>query len=493
MWLKYRCCFILAACIAGLLGLNGQARATNWLMLQGTEHPLAPAHRFWGFIQPAYTYDSSDNLSGLTDTPGPPDFSANNGERLAITSVSPWFDEGDRFHVRRARFGVRGLFTGRLRNPFTAKMNYFTLFEVAPNLLTYDPFDDRARTVALDHLSLTFNHIPGARLRAGLFKTPGPEETLQGVHTQDYIEFTDFTAREVIERFVTGAARPAGSPASPVLGVPENHAYGTNGVRDWGLQVFDSFKRKDWDLSYAAMVGRGEAIHETDTTSDTPELYLYASAEYGLPGGWGVHKNGIKFYGWYQHGEREFSSDPTGKDYDRIRYGLGARALGRLFGPKYKYRLGVELMQADGMIFIAPVGGVAQGNIDSGNLQIAAEDGNKARGYTLDLGFYPDNKWQFDLRYHRHDLLYDTASTVNPGNERELTDITLGLNYHFSRKLRLTVNYVFRDVEAPRAYASSGPGGLFPVQAVADGITSNVKNIVSTVDNRFLTQVTWLF
>ena len=108
---------MLAVCLSGV---SGPVRAANWLMLQGTEHPLAPAHKFWGFIQPSYTYDTSDDLSGLTDTPGPPDFSANNGKRLAITSVSPWFDDAERFHVRRARFGARGVFTGGLRNSFTS-------------------------------------------------------------------------------------------------------------------------------------------------------------------------------------------------------------------------------------------------------------------------------------------------------------------------------------------------------------------------------------
>ncbi len=462
-------------------------------MLQGTEHPLAPAHKFWGFIQPSYTYDTSDNLSGLTNTPGPPDFAANNGERLAITSVSPWFDDKEKFHVRRARFGARGVFTGKLRNGFTSKMNYFTLLEVAPNLLTYDPFGDRARAIALDHFSVTFNHIPGARIRAGLFKTPGPEEALQGVHTLDYIELTDFTGREVLERFVTGAAKPAGSPASPQLGTPRNTAYGINGVRDWGVQVFNSFVQERWDLSYAVMLGRGEAISETGGFNEPPELYLYASAEYQLPGGWGIRKHGVKLYSWYQQGERQFSSDPQHVEYDRTRYGIGTRLLAGIPDSIYKFRLGVELMQANGMIFFAPAGGVAQGNVDSGNLQIAAEEGNKSRGYTLDMGFYPNNKWQFDLRYHRHDLLYDTAPTVNPGNERELTEITLGLNYHFSRKLRLTINYTFRDVEAPRPYASSGPGGIFPVKAVADGITENVDKIVSTVDDRAGVQLTWLF
>ncbi len=481
---------LLALCLWAAAGESG---AANWLMMQGTEHPLAPAHRPWGFIQPAFTHDTSDALAGLTDSPGPPDFSGNNGERLALTSVAPWFDAAQRLHLRRARFGVRGLFTGALRNPFTAKMNYFTLFEVAPNLLTYDPFGERARAVALDQLSVTFNHIPGARIRAGLFKTPGPEETLQGVHTLDYIELTDFVAREVLERFTDGAAQPAGSPASPVLGTPQNRAYGTNGVRDWGVQVFDSFRPGEWDLSYAVMLGRGEAIHDTDAAHDDPDLYLYASAEHRLPGGWGVHKHGVKLYGWYQQGKRSFRTDPAQREYDRLRYGTGVKALGNLFGSRYKFRLGAELMFADGMIFIAPAGGVARGNVDDGNLQIAAERGNRARGYTLDFGFFPDSRWQLDLRYHRHDLLHDTSATVNPGNAREFEEITAGVNYHFSRKLRLTLNYLIRDVTAPVPYASNAGGGPFPPPEVADGITDNVQNIVGTVDDRIAAQLTWVF
>ena len=465
------------------------AIAVNWLMLQGTEHPFAAEHKFLGFIQPAYTYDTSDELSGLTNSPGPADFSLNNGERLAITSVSPWFENNSRVHIRRAKFGVRGIFTGALRNRFTAKMNYFTLIEVAPNLMTYDPFGERARVFALDHLSLTFNHIPGARIRTGLFKTPGPEEALQGVHTLDYIELTDFTAREVLERFVTGAEKPAGSPSSPSLGEPTNTAYGINAVRDWGIQAFDSFNSNLWDLSYAVMLGRGEAIQEKNATNDNLELYLYSSAEYDLPGGLGAGKNGLKFYGWYQNGKREFSTDPNNKEYGRKRYGFGSKVLGRFFASKYKYRLSLELMFADGMIFLAPAGGVANGNVNNGNLQIAAESGNKSRGATLDLGFYPNNKWQFDLRFHQHDLLYQTAATINPGNERVLTDTTLGLNYHFSRKIRLTFNYVFRNVKAPTPYSSTTG---FPPTDVSAGLTSNVNTIVDTVEDRILLQLTWV-
>lgn len=472
-----------------LLLISFQCRAVNWLMLQGTEHPLAPEYRVWGFIQPAFTFDTSKNLNGLTDSPGPPDFSPNNDKRLAITSISPWFDDNKEIHIRRARFGARGIFNGALRNRFTSKMNFFTLFEVAPNLMTYDVFGERKRKIALDHLSVTFNHIAGARIRTGLFKTPGPEEALQGVHTLDYIELTDFIAREHLERFVSGADQPAGSPSSPLLGTPTNTAYGINAVRDWGVQVFDSFKNEQWDFSYAAMIGRGEAIQKSNTINNSPEYYIYVSAEHDLPGGLGPHKNGMKLYGWYQDGKRTFDSDITNSEYTRTRYGFGSKLLGRFFASKYKYRFGIELLHANGMIFLTPAGGVASGNVNNGNLQIAAEQGNKSRGSTVDFGFYPNNKWQFDLRLHQHDLLYEATSTVNPGNQRVFTDTTLGLNYHFSRKMRLTFNYIFRDVEAPVAYASTSG---FPPATVADGLTSNVSTIVNTVDNRLLLQLTWI-
>ena len=352
---------------SAFLLISAPTHAVNWLMLQGTEHPLAPAQRFWGFIQPSISVDTSNDLKGLTAG-----FSANNGERLAITTIPPEFNDDKKLHLRRAKFGVRGIFTGDLRNSFSSKMNYFTFFEVAPNLMTYDPFGKRARAIALDHLSITFNHIKGARIRTGLFKTPGPEETFQGVHTLDYIELTDFITREVLERFVTGAAQPAASPLSPTLGTPANTAYGINAVRDWGLQIFDSFKKDDWEISYAAMLGRGEAIQDTGSTDNNLDQYLYASAEYDLLGGRGTGKNGFKFYGWHQKGKRQFSTDPAGNEYDRTRFGVGAKLLGRPFQSKYKFRFGIELMKAEGMIFIAPAGGVAKGNVGNGNLQIAA-------------------------------------------------------------------------------------------------------------------------
>ncbi len=458
--------------------LAAQAHAANWLMAQGTEKPDT-THKFWGFAQPAYTSDRGDALSGLTGGGA-----ANNGKIIGNNLIAPKLEDQEGFHFRRARVGARGNFTGSMRNDFTAKMNYFTLFELADNGLTYDPLGDRARLIAPTDLSLTFNHIKGARIRAGLFKNPINEESLQAIHVFDYIEFTDFTAREILERFTDGAQQPNGSPLAPTLGTPNNKGYGFNGVRDWGVQVFDRFKKDKWDLSYAVKVGRGEGIHESSDTDDNKELYLYGSAEYDLPGGKGIRKHGVKLYAWRQQGKREFSTDPSGREFDRVRQGIGFKALGNLFGSSYKHRVSAELNYADGMIFVAPAG-----NVPGGNLMYAAEKGNKARGLTLDYGFYLNPKWQFDVRWDRNNLLYDTSANVNVGNEREITATTVGVNYYFNPKLRLTFNYIMREAEAPVDYVASG--GFTAGQAAVT--TSNSRKVVSTLGDRAALQLTWIF
>jgi len=486
---------VTLSCLAVLFVTTSQAHAANWLMLQGVEHPKKPDQYLFAFIQPTYFQNEGTNLSGLTDIVNPNNnavivpFSGNNGEDATANTVPPRFNEKRRLDIQRARIGSRGRFTGGFENALTKKMNYFVLFETAPNLLTYDAFGQRDRPIALDHASLTFNHIPGARIRLGLFKNPTSEELFQGIATFNYIQFTDFSARENLERFFEGGAQPAGSPGSPALGAPQSESYGFSAVRDWGVQVFDSFKRGKWDLSYAVKVGRGEAISRSESTHDGAELYLYGSAEYNLPGGRGPRKNGVKFFAWHQSGEREFETDATDEDYDRERYGVGMQALGKFFGLKYKQRFGIELMGAEGMLFLGPSGGVANGAVNNGAVQIAADDDNKSRAITIDYGFYLNKKWQFDIRYDRHELLYSRASNINPGNEREFENWTLGATYHFTPKRRLTFNYTFRDVDTPNDYASTG----FVPGFVANGLTRNVDRIANSIDDRLALQLTWIF
>jgi hypothetical protein len=437
------------------------AYAANWLMLQGTEPPKR-THKLWGFVQPTYVSNKGDELAGLIGAAATP----NNGKLVGNNVVAPEFEDKSDFNFRRARFGARGR--------INENINYFTLFEVAPNLLTYDPFGERARNVALDHMSATFSYIDGARIRVGLFKTPGPEEIFQAIHTFDYIEFTDFVAREMLERFVSGNQNCPGCSAGN-SGTPTNTAYGFNGARDWGIQIFDAIKSGEWTWSYALMMGRGEGIHEKSDSDSNKETYVYGSAEYALPGGKGPGKHGVKIFAWQQKGKREFESDTSGESFDRIRQGIGFKALGKLFGGQFRQRISAELMMADGMIFIAPFG-----NVKGGNLMYATDKGNKAKGISLDYGFYMGRKWQFDLRFDRNNLLYEQATNIGPHSEREITGKTVGVTYRVKPKQRITFNYIIREAKAPNPQPNAG-------------LANNVPIIVDSLGNRIAAQYTWIF
>jgi len=444
-----------------LLVQSSSVYSVNWLMLQGTEPPKV-THREFIFLQPSYTQDLSDKIS----------LGPNAGKAAVPTTIAPWFEDSSRFHFRRARAGIRGNFTGVAKNKFTEKMNYFVLTELAPNLLTYDFLGDRDRQVAADHFSVTFNHIKGARLRFGLFKTPGLEETYQGIVAQDYIEFTDFAARESLERFATGNSRA--SPSGGIngsIGTPVTESQGFNGARDWGIQVFDSFKRDEWDYTYAVMLGRGAGIHESSRAQDPLEQYYYLSAEKDLPGGKGPWKHGVKYYVWLQNGVRVFESDPLQQEYDRQRYGIGARGQGKLFGLDNRQRLDIEFMVADGMVFVGPAGAVK-----GGDLMFAAEEGNKSQALSIDYGYFVTSKWETMIRWDKHELLNETDGVVwTEGDARDIKTMTYGVQYHFSPKMKLAFNYIDRTVTAPNE--------------------SNVvvQDVVGSIKNRYSFQLTWIY
>ncbi|MDR4518416.1 MAG: hypothetical protein MRK00_13680 [Nitrosomonas sp.] len=461
-----------------LCHVSMSANAANWLKLQGTEPPNRRA-LLWGFVQPSYTEDFGEKLSNLQGAR-----EGDNGKLIAQNTISPFFDEQSMLHVRRARLGFRGRIQKTESNSFFSKINYFLLTEFGSNQITHKPFGERDQVLAVTDLSLTFNHIPGARLRMGLFKKPGPEELFQAIHVFDYIEFTDFIAREMLERFPSGNLSPALAGNAPndftTIGTPVSKAFGFGAGRDWGIQLFDFFQKDKWELSYAFMAGNGGAIGFNDMQIDKNfDLNFYASANRDLPGGHGPRKNGAKFFAWYQTGDRFFSSDPQKKEYNRTRYGFGMKALGELMG--FRQKLSVELMFADGMLFVNPLGGIP-GNA----LRFAAEKGNMARGLTIDYGFFLGEKWQFDFRYGRNNLLYKQSGPWTPQDERIFQSFTVGAHYHFTPKLRLTFNYIHRKGSAPN------PSSIYNPQANAL-VTQNVHETVSTLGDRISLQLTWIF
>lgn len=474
-------------CAATLFGSVSSAQAANWLMLQGTEHPKMPDHRLFAFVQPVYTNNvGADKLEGLVGAAAP-----GNGSYSVPNTVPPDFNKKQGITLRRARLGMRGKFSGPLKNSFTSKMNYFFLLALDDGLFNQNQFTTDRRPASLDHASLTFNHIPGARIRAGLFKNPVSDEVFQGIALIDFVDFTSFTATQVLENFYSGNTATVGNTpnAANFIGTPQRSAYGFSAARDWGIQVFDSFKvaNKSWDLSYAVKIGRGEDIHRGSDSDNNKELYLYASAEKALPGGRGPRKHGIKMFAWHQSGKRKFYTDATDQEFDRTRYGIGVKGLGKFFGSKYKQRFGAELGYAKGMIFLGPVGGTAgtTGNGYVSTVQLAEDEGNKSRALQLEYGFYLNKNWQFDVRWSREQRLYSVAANVDRGNERELTDTTLGATYHFTPKARVTFNYTFRDVDQPNQY--SGNGG------VSNAANTNVGIVTKNVSDRIGLQLTYIF
>jgi hypothetical protein len=237
---------------------SGTAGAANWLLLQGTEPDgSADLARVWGFVQVQYQKDQSD-----------PDAL---GRYIPPKLIGPNLDSQSAFNVNRARIGVRGV-----AMPLDSKINYFLLLEMGNNGIT-EPTGSFAKAT---DASLTFNHIPGARIRAGLFKYPGAEEGLQAIHVFDYINFTWVTQQMLLERFPNRTYSPnippqTLPPAESLQGFDES----VGAFRDVGVQVFDAFNfGESWELSYAAMIGNGNGLNFSDNNDDK-DLYLYASLE----------------------------------------------------------------------------------------------------------------------------------------------------------------------------------------------------------------------
>jgi hypothetical protein len=420
------------------------AHAANWLMLQGTEahkEGQAPRAHIWGFIQAQYQYDNSEpNANGGYNPP---------------KLIGPNLDDQSQFNVNRARVGVRG--TGL---PLDSKVNYFILAEFGNNGITYG--DDGKH---LTDASITLNHIPGARVRMGLFKYPGAEEGLQAIHVFDYVNFTSVTNQLLLERFPSSncdGATPAvpctqtsdvNNAATPTPDADMNQfSRAVGAFRDVGIQVFDVFKFNNWEHSYALMVGNGNGLNYGDNDSNK-DIYLYWSSEM-VYGGKGGRREGLKFLAWHQDGKRTKATDRT-QEQDRTRSGAGVRYL------KKPFRASAEYMTGEGMIF--------QGQHRPAHM---FNDG-KADGYYVEGGWYiPGTKWEIDLRYDSYTRDEFHPSDTTPGNQSTIDTITVGTQYHFNKKTRMNAEYASRDAKSDTAL-----------------IDGNVKGI----DGRFAIQVTHIF
>lgn len=430
---------LAATCTAMLGGVSGvvtTANAANWLMLQGTERAdAAPRAKVWGFIQAKY----EDNSSSPRDS---------NGVLVPPKLVGPALTSQSTFAINRARIGVRGQ-----GMPLDGKVNYFFLAEFGNNGIT-----NVGNTFAkVTDASVTLNHIDGARVRLGLFKTPGSEEVYQGIAIFDYINFTNFANQQLIERSPNDVY--TANPAEATLNEGNNINTFTKSVsaaRDTGIQIFDTFKDGKWEHSYSVMIGNGNGLNMNDN-DDNQDTYLYWSSEQVF-GGKGPRRTGVKYYAWSQTGTRllDNTDDSTHNpvEFDRKRSGIGMKYLDKSF------RVTFEYAKADGMIWLGP-------HAPTFDMNAAAPAGNgeegEASAWQVDVGYFiPNSKWELDARYDvynrlENDTVFPGGPNVGKGFETEWTTLTLGAQYHFNKKTRFTLNYAMRDVTAVDFADGAGP------------------------------------
>jgi len=491
-----------AACALALAGTAGSAMAANWLMLQGTEPAGASARaEVWGFIQADYQADYSvANPTAFAPLNSP----VNN--YAAPKMLGPNLNSQAGFNVSRARIGVRG--TGF---PIDDHINYFLLLEMGNNGTTRNSNsanNNAFTSVKATDASITLNYIKGARVRAGLFKYPGAEESLQAIQAHDYINFTEVTNGLLLERFPNQAFTPCpvAAAAAPVCnGATGNLGqYSTaqllagaslNGFkapagafRDTGIQVFDAFNvGKDWELSYAGMIGNGSGI-EFDNADGKYDKYAYVSAEKKY-GGTGPKAEGLKYFAWTQRGSRLIDlgngagagagtvAAPSLTSVDRNRSGFGVKYL------KQPYRVTAEYIKADGMIFV----GTDKPNFYFTSFSDGSSATARGRGWYVEGGWYiPNSRVELDARFDTVDRNEDRA------NEFRFNKWTLGTQYHFNAKTRLTINYEIRDFKMLHPAALS-PVAAPAVASAANSAIVNAANNLNTVGNKLGVQLTASF
>ena len=412
------------------------AQATNWQQLQGNEAPNAPAFRVFGFVQPTYTYIDAAPISTLQGAAA-----VFNGKYSTLNLNWPNLEQPQQLQVLRAGLGARG--------KLTDEINYFVALDAGQNGTTY--YHD----VVLTDASLTFNFIPGARVRAGLFKLPTSDEALLAVNTSSpYV----YNSNAVLYLLVGLPVQSSG--AVNTSGVSSaNLSSGFSGYRDWGVQVYDWFNQGQWEYSYAAMVSNGSAIDNPGDDDSRKDVTLRLQTSY-LFGGQGPNREDVSAFVWRQNGSRLFGT----QHYPMVREGLGLKYL------QGNYRATAEYLRADGMV----VGGQAPPFVGQ---PFAVGVNEKAGGWYAEGGWRFLPQWELDMRYDYLDFM-----TQNLANEREFATTTLGVQYFINPATHVIFNYEWRSMKVSN-----------PLAIAAGAARNNALAIADNLGNRASVQLTWSF
>jgi hypothetical protein len=413
---------ILLLSVLSVFTLIPVAFGANWIMLQGTEPPKAPAYRPFGFLGIEYQQTKGSHLPA----------SPWKGQPLVLNQIGPQLERSNELQVSYARLGLRG-------RVLDGKLNYW----ISP-LAGYNGISHNGGpNVKFTDVSATLNLIPHARIRIGQFKYPGSEEGLQPAVLRDYLNPTNVSKQITNERYFDSDGTPKDD--DNVFDGP------LSGWRDTGIQVFDAFRTGDWEHTYALMAGTGTGLAIYNGFGNSrPDWYLYWSSVL-IFGGKGPSLEGLKVTGWYQDGEREIRAGKSQDEeyFDRRRYGLGATLR---HGP---WRAAGEWIKADGMVMNGTDGVAVPGSVSNNGKIISSFNvlpDNEADGWYLDAGYTLFGKWEIRARYDRLNRGTDSSET-----ERRFETVTLGTTYRFNKHVRVLADYEFRDVTAPSLPGSATP------------------------------------
>jgi hypothetical protein len=410
-----------------MIGWAGMAQAENWMMRDGTESKNAPAVRVFGLIQPTYQHDYSNRLEGLVGLDA-----AHNGEYPLSALIGPGYKSISGYYLFRVRVGARGL--------VDPMINYEVVLEAGANALTTQVGEEFNTELAEG--SITLNHVPGARLRLGLFKTPGSEEALRTAI--DYVNFTNVTFRFInyqpVERLV--------GPVTP-YGVPGQTSSGVRAYRDTGVQLFDAFTYGNQEVSYAVMAGNGSTLNQTD---DNARRAYYGRLQWShiFPQSQGhlvADREDLTAFVWRHNGQQEFD----GASYGAVREGLGFSLL------RHPVHLTVEYMRGEGMVLLTPV-------FRGDPLLVFPGKDNEGSGWYADVGYFVTPHVMVELRYDVMDLLKNLAPV-----HQQLRTATIGAQYYFSKNARIAFNYEVRDYSSRSLTAADGDA-YHNAQRVSDSV-----------------------
>lgn len=415
--------------------ISSNAFAENWFMRDGTEQKNKSKLYFVGLIQPTYQHDFSDDLSGLQ---GP--LSSFNGKKTTLSNIAPSYDSSQSFYLFRVRFGARGTIMD--------DVNYEFVAEYGANALTTVPNDNPK--VELAEGSITFNQIKGMRIRAGLFKVPGPEESQR--YAIEYINFTNAT------QFLVNT-----QPYKKVsnLGTDVFTATPRSGVRafrDTGVQIFDAFNYGKNEWSYALMMGNGNTLNKTD---DNDKLSYYGRVQYSFLYPDDAHefqrlRPDLTVFAWYHNDNLTFDN----KDYDLNKRGLGVTFV------KDIWQFNAEYMESEGMMYLNPLFKDQTGGI------LFSSKNNEATGWYIDTGAFVSKNWLLGIRY---DVL--NQDPIDKSLERTFKTTTLAAQYYFTKKVRVALNYEIRDYDYGKQSLMSNQDAF------------NTTKIEDSVGNRFAVQL----